>query len=209
MEKKEHKEYCQKCNEYVDYTVEKVNKTIKVKEETLDVEIYECYCAECGEKIFVYDYEKKNDVIVYDAYKKKVGLLTSVEIKEMRKKRHMTQIDLARFIGIGEKDITRYESGSIQNKCIDNLLRLVQDDDSYEEMVRVLYGESTSVWFGAKNINWNFYVFNNIIDCVEHNLAEELWKSPYEKIINRFIDKEERGIKEYERERSGKEVPVA
>ena len=65
MKNKEYKEYCQACNEYVEYEVKKVKKSIQVKGETLDVEIYECYCAECGEEIFVHKYEKLNDNIVY------------------------------------------------------------------------------------------------------------------------------------------------
>lgn len=202
MEKKEIKEYCQTCNEFVPYETKKVKKTIQVKDQTLDVEIYECYCSKCGEKIFVYDYEKKNDIIVYDAYKKKVGLLTSLEIKEIRKRRGMTQIELARFLGIGDKDITRYESGSIQNKCIDNLLRLVQDDDSYIEMERVLRGESVNLWPNVKIIDFNF----KAIDLDEFLAPNKSW-SPYQRIMNSF-NKKEGLANSYERERR-EEVPIA
>lgn len=145
MEKKERKEYCQACNAFVEYSVKTVRQTIEVKDETLDVEIYECYCSKCGEKIFVYEYERLNDNIVYDAYKKRVGLLTSSEIKEIRRKRGLTQVELARFLSIGDKDITRYESGAIQNRSIDKMLRLVDDDACYEEMVRVFRGGSNSI----------------------------------------------------------------
>ena len=180
MKKRDHKEYCQKCNEFTEYNVKKVNRTITVKEKTLNVEIYECYCAKCGEKVFVYDYEKQNDIIVYDAYKKEVGLLTSTEIKNIRRKRGMTQIELARFLSIGDKDITRYESGSIQNKCIDKMLRLVNDDSSYEEMARVFSGYSfSSPWFNNKHFKWDiddvFYddPYNNVLQKVVQRLIEE------------------------------------
>lgn len=206
MEMKEHKEYCQNCNDFVDFTVKKVNKTIQVKDETLDVEVYECYCVECGNRIFVYEYEKKNDIIVYDAYKKRVGLLTSSEIKEIRRKRNMTQIELARFVGIGDKDITRYESGSVQNKCIDKLLRLVQDDDSYEEMVRVFNGGNIGVWFSFKPNILNAKYIRGIF---EEFVNDELWNpyNPYKKIIKEFNNKE--GVtNDYGRERREK-VPLA
>lgn len=203
MEKKERKEYCQSCNDYVEFDVKKVSKTIQVKEETVIVDVYECYCKECGERIFVYDYEKMNDIIVYDAYKKKVGLLTSSEIKDLRRKRGMTQIELARFLGIGDKDITRYESGSIQNKCIDNLLRLVKDDKSYEEMVRVFRGETASTWIDFKAIFWDI----NKLFIAEGFGGEGLW-SPYRKVINEFDCYREGVVRDNARERR-EEVPVA
>ncbi len=204
MKKKECKEYCQACNEYVDYEVKKVKKTIQVKGETLNVEIYECYCAKCGEAIFVYEYEKLNDNIVYDAYKKRVGLLTSSDIKEIRRKRGMTQIDLAKFLSIGEKDITRYESGSIQNKCIDKMLRLVQDDSSYEEMARVFYADTESVWFDLKPTKWDL---DKMFMIKLINLTEEDFLDPYKDSLKIF--KEEGDLNNNYGDERREEVSIA
>ena len=115
----------------------------------------------------------------------------------------MTQIDLARFLSIGDKDITRYESGSIQNKCIDKLLRLVQDDTSYEEMVRVFHDDSESVWFGVKTEKWSLETlfFMNL------NLASEDFLNPYKNLFKTFNSEGELN-KNYGKERR-EEVPIA
>ena len=47
----------------------------------------------------------------------------------------MSQVDLARFIKCGEKNIARYETGTIQDPVFDFLMRMVDDDDCYKAMV--------------------------------------------------------------------------
>ena len=95
-------------------------------------------CKKCGAWLSSNEIERENDIFIYDAYKKKVGLLTTSEIKEIRAKRGMSQRQLARFLDIGEKDITRYENGSVQTRSIDNMIRLVGDDAAYVSMCKCL-----------------------------------------------------------------------
>ena len=130
------KVYCINCDDLVDYTVSKVHKTIEVGDVQVDAEIKEARCINCGELLFVDEIEGYNDIVVYDEYKKKMGLLTSNEIKEIRKKRNMTQKDLANFLGIGEKDITRYENGSIQTKSIDRFIRAFGNYYCYKSLFK-------------------------------------------------------------------------
>ena len=91
-------------------------------------------CKKCGAWLSSNEIERENDICIYDAYKKKAGLLTASEIKEIRVKRGMSQRQLARFLDIGEKDITRYENGSVQTRSIDNMIRLVGDDTAFKCM---------------------------------------------------------------------------
>lgn len=91
-------------------------------------------CKKCGAWLSSNEIERENDIYIYDAYKKKVGLLTASEIKEIRAKRGMSQRQLAKFLDIGEKDITRYENGSVQTRSIDNMIRLVGDDTAFKCM---------------------------------------------------------------------------
>ncbi len=53
---------------------------------------------------------QSNDIKLKDAYRKQEGLLTSVEIGEIRAKYVISQSDLCLLPGWGEKTITRYES---------------------------------------------------------------------------------------------------
>lgn len=95
---------------------------------------YDLVCENCGALLSSHEVERENEIIVYDSYKKIVGLLTSIEIKNIRKKRKWSQRQLAKFLDIGEKDITRYENGAIQTRSIDNMIRLVADDAVFERM---------------------------------------------------------------------------
>jgi len=79
-------------------------------------------CVECGEKILSADLEAKLEKERY----KRLGLLLPEEIKEIRKRAGLSQTEIAKVLGVGEKTYTRWESGcSLQNKSSDNLIRLM------------------------------------------------------------------------------------
>lgn len=63
-----------------------------------------------------------------NAYRVKMGLLTSNEIIELRESYGLSQVDLARLLGWGEATISRYESKAIQDEAYDTMLRLIKDN---------------------------------------------------------------------------------
>lgn len=79
---------------------------------------------ENGEEIFDRDIEIENDKKLFDEYKKIKGLLTSKEIKNIRKKYDLNQKEFAKILGLGEVSINRFENGSIQTEFIDSIIRL-------------------------------------------------------------------------------------
>lgn len=123
--------YCVNCEEEVEYVTKKEKKTVNVRGRVFDVEITNAYCKKCGEQVFPDSIAKANDIIIFDEYRRLEGLLTSKEIKAIREKRHLSQAQLAKLINCGEKNITRYENGTIQDRAFDLLIRLVDKDDSY------------------------------------------------------------------------------
>lgn len=58
----------------------------------------------------------------------KKDLLTSKEIKDIRKKYDLTQSELAYLLNLGEVTITRYETKQIQDASVDNMLRELNDN---------------------------------------------------------------------------------
>jgi len=60
---------------------------------------------------------------IAEAYRHQVGLLTGEEIRKLRKEKGMTQADLAGAMGVGVASIKRWETGSIQTKSMDQILR--------------------------------------------------------------------------------------
>ena len=138
---KETTAYCYDCDKYVEYDEKAVKRTISVRGVKISCVITECYCKNCGGRVLVESVEKENEIKLYDLYKKKMGLLTSDEIRNILRKRDMKQKELAVFLSIGEKDITRYLNGSIQSKNIDKMLRLVDDDEAFERMMELFEGK--------------------------------------------------------------------
>lgn len=63
-----------------------------------------------------------------NAYRVKMGLLTSDEIVAIRESYGLSQVDLAKLLGWGEATISRYESKGIQDEAYDTMLRLVKDN---------------------------------------------------------------------------------
>lgn len=82
-----------------------------------------------GEEVFDREIEIENDARLYDIYKKQMNLLTSSEIKNIRKKYDMNQKEFALSIGVGEITIHRFENGSIQTESVDSIIRLSEDPD--------------------------------------------------------------------------------
>lgn len=79
---------------------------------------------ENGEEIFDRDIEIENDKNLFDEYKKIKGLLTSNEIKNIRRKYNLNQKEFAKILGLDEVSINRFENGSIQTEFIDSIIRL-------------------------------------------------------------------------------------
>lgn len=137
MKKREKTGYCLKCDTYVPYILKEVVETHYPKDRPLEVKLFRPMCPYCGREVVEPSIEAENNIRIFDEQKKAMGLLTSYEIKAIRKKRRLSQAELARLIGAGEKTITRYEGGTIQDKVFDTLIRLIDDDAAYEALIRL------------------------------------------------------------------------
>jgi len=100
-----------------------------VKGKEIEFDEYFLIDPETGEEKFDRNIELENDLRLYDIYKKEINLLTSTEIKNIRKKYGMTQKEFALSIGLGEITIHRFENGSIQTEAVDSIIRLSADPD--------------------------------------------------------------------------------
>ncbi len=129
--------YCLNCDEMCEYITKTEHRKTTVKDLTFDVDVIVAFCKKCGEEVFPSEVTKANDLIIFDEYRRLKGLLTSKEIKAIRQKRNMSQVELARFIDCGEKNIARYENGTIQDKVFDLLIRMVGDDECFKAMSKI------------------------------------------------------------------------
>lgn len=84
-------------------------------------------CAECGFQTADSGQSSEFTRLVSDAYREKHGLLTSAEIRSRRMQLQMTQQQFAEYLGPGIASVKRWESGQIQDKAMDELIRLKTD----------------------------------------------------------------------------------
>ena len=129
------KAYCIECDEMRPYHIVEKERLATVKDSSFKVKIQHAFCNICGEEVWPHEVAVNNDIVTFDEYRRLKGLLTSEDIKAIRKKRDMSQVDLARFIKAGDKNIARYETGTIQDPVFDYLMRMVDDDKCYQTMV--------------------------------------------------------------------------
>lgn len=80
-------------------------------------------CPECGIEADDLDLAAANQKALSDAYRSAAKLLTGEQIAKGRKERHWNQEDLAKAANVGIASVKRWETGQIQTKAMDEVLR--------------------------------------------------------------------------------------
>ena len=102
---------------------------LKGEEVTYEERFYFCANADEGENEFETGAMTNENLLnARNAYRVKMGLLTSDEIVAIRESYGLSQVDLAKLMGWGEATISRYESKAIQDEAYDIMLRLIKDN---------------------------------------------------------------------------------
>lgn len=103
--------------------------TLKGEEVTYEEKFYFCTNAAENENEFESGAMTNENLLnARNAYRVKMGLLTSDEIVAIRENYGLSQVDLAKLLGWGEATISRYESKAIQDEAYDTMLRLIKDN---------------------------------------------------------------------------------
>jgi putative zinc finger/helix-turn-helix YgiT family protein len=95
---------------------------------SLKVPVEQYVCSVCGTKAGTAEQTDTIQKAIADAYRKSVGLLTSKEIVESRKKMNLTQPALAERMNVGIASIKKWEGETIQSKSMDQALRIALGD---------------------------------------------------------------------------------
>ena len=101
-----------------------VNKAMTFKGVDITVNAEAFVCPRCGLEAGTLQTAGAMQLAIADAYRAKQGLLTSKEIKELRKAHNLTQRDLADIMNIGIASIKRWETGTVQSGSMDYALRM-------------------------------------------------------------------------------------
>lgn len=80
-------------------------------------------CSDCGLELADIEEAATMQEQLADAYRQTVGLLSSEEIRRLRQEKGLSQQALADALEVGIASIKRWETGVVQSKSMDNLLR--------------------------------------------------------------------------------------
>jgi len=102
------------------------------------------YCDSCGEAFLSHADSKSTEKEIADFKRRVDHLLTSDEIKEIRRKYKMTQKQAAHIFGGGINAFSKYEQGeAIQNKSTDLVLRMLANNIYPTNLKRLAVGSES------------------------------------------------------------------
>lgn len=129
--------FCPICEKEVSYTEKTVQESFPVKGDEIVVDSIVSFCSECGNEIWNEENDSQTLKKAFDIYRVKHGLLLPKQIKGIREKYGCSQSTFARALGLGEKTITRYERGSLQDRAHNGLIALAEKPDAFRLLVEI------------------------------------------------------------------------
>ena len=126
--------YCYNCDKDVN---------INLKEETINMSIKGAnfsfignlaYCTECGEEVYVAEFDDDNIRKANEIYREKKGIIKVNEIEELLCKYNIGKEPLANLLGWGEKTILRYCNGLTPIKEYNDKLRELNNPIKMKEL---------------------------------------------------------------------------
>lgn len=128
---------CPICNGKVEYTTKPVSYNYKNHSTTINQSGH--YCSQCSESFLSPKDLKATKKEITDFQRRIDHLLTTDELKKIRKKFNLTQEDAAIIFGGGIRAFHKYETAeATQSKPLDILLRLIDNNKiSLDDIKRV------------------------------------------------------------------------
>ncbi|MFX3625114.1 MAG: type II TA system antitoxin MqsA family protein [Ectobacillus sp.] len=119
---------CPFCDEEHEISVVKEKTKALINNTPVEYEEVYYYCPIEDDKFVPKDILNQNLLAAKDSYRTLNGLLTSQEIKDIRKLYGLSQKEFANMLGWGDITIQRYEKKSIQDETYDQKIRAVRDN---------------------------------------------------------------------------------
>jgi len=128
------KKYCMHCKKDVEIHIIEKDETYSIKGTSITINARICKCNVCAANLWDDEIDDANLINAYNAYRKKLHLLLPEQIKAIREKYGLSQVNFARILGVGDKTIARYENGSLQDEAINNLIMLAESKENFEKL---------------------------------------------------------------------------
>lgn len=123
--------FCEECRNDVTYYVEDIVANGKLK--GCDYEFVEtkAICCECGAEVYVANIEDANLKALYNAYRKKNGIISLEKILEIPQKYGIGKRPLSLLLGWGEMTFSRYCDGDMPTVQYSKILQNIYDEPAY------------------------------------------------------------------------------
>ena len=128
------KQYCECCAKEVNTSIKEVKEAYQVKDIEIVIQSQIRFCVQCNTDLWDDGLDDENLKKAYQKYRDLKGLLQPEEIKAIRLKYNLTQAAFSKILGFGEKTITRYENGALQDVAQNNLILLIKDPKNFNKL---------------------------------------------------------------------------
>lgn len=120
--------YCMSCDEVKDCDLHQENITKKI--DGIDISYLRKYyiCSSCGDEVYDNEIIDYNVSAANEELRKKTGLITKSEIREILSKYSISQKNLSKVLGFGEIQISRYLKSGNPSKEHSDILKSIKDN---------------------------------------------------------------------------------
>jgi putative zinc finger/helix-turn-helix YgiT family protein len=131
---------CPNCEKESDLTLIHGLEDIKVRGETIKVEVEYYKCSSCGEEFDDPRSDSDPLEIAYREYRQRHGMMQPEEIRDLRAGYGLTQHEMAKILGWGLATLSRYENGALQDEAHDKILRLAMEPHNLLKLIEEIPG---------------------------------------------------------------------
>ena len=126
--------YCVACGEEHSVRQKQQSVEFEVRGETMVFDVPVKICDACGTIEVAEGVDPAE--IAFQMYREKEGLLTPLQIREIRGRYSLSQKSFAALLGMSEATINRYEGGGIQNEVNDTAIRDCANPDTMRNLLQ-------------------------------------------------------------------------
>ena len=123
--------FCEQCRNDVNFCINEVQTEGIIKGEKYSYLGKQAHCVDCGEEIYVAEVNDYNLKALYDAYRKKNGIVSLETILAISEKYAIGKRPLSLLLGWGEQTFSRYCEGYLPTKQYSDILQKIYDDPYY------------------------------------------------------------------------------
>jgi putative zinc finger/helix-turn-helix YgiT family protein len=116
-------------NEHGKMVIKAMKKEVTFRDKRIEYDAEHFVCPSCGIEVDDMTLATENQKRISDVYRKASNLLTGEEIVRGRKKLKWNQVQLAKAMNVGVASVKRWETGQVQTKPMDEILRRVLSGD--------------------------------------------------------------------------------